>query len=469
VTANSHQIIKILKRITIPLLLIILVGAGLAYDRSLATPHLSLSNIPNLSLQGSHSLLVVAPHPDDETLGPGGLIQAALANGMSVHVVVVTNGDGQELAPAAAGMGVLPTTADFVLMGERRQQESIAALQKLGVNPSDIVYLSYPDRGIKPIWMADWNTQCPYYSSYTKSHSSPYPITYDPNATYCGWDILHDLQAIIRETKADLIVLPHPDDQHPDHLAVSNFTRMASALESLSDPTYHPTLLGYLVHYGYFPEPRGLHPIRSLLPPVPLSNTDYAWEKYSLTPQQELTKIAAINSYASQVKMMRSFLVSFDRVDEPFMQLSIIALSVQSTGSLPAPVLTGGGINFYEPSRETSRLLVDPGADIVGWQIERQGDTLSLTVKLKGNLLDGTQYITYIKTPDGSTYKYTLPTQSQSLASNSFTTQVSLSGLGNPALISFSAQTRQDVVLDNSAWEFVLLNYQDQSIPTPTP
>src|SRR5262245_52083561 len=39
-------------------------------------------------------LLVVAPHPDDEVLAAGGLMQHVLAAGGQVRVVYLTNGDG---------------------------------------------------------------------------------------------------------------------------------------------------------------------------------------------------------------------------------------------------------------------------------------------------------------------------------------------------------------------------------------
>jgi LmbE family N-acetylglucosaminyl deacetylase len=313
-----QRFLKILKRL-VPFLLIFLLGGGSAYDQSLATGHLSLENLPEISLEGVHSLMVIAPHPDDETLGPGGLIQAALAHKINVHIVVVTNGDGQEIAPAAMGMDLIPKTSDFVAIGKRRQAESITALEKLGLTASDVSYLSYPDRGIKPIWLASWNTECPYYSSYTKTTHSPYPNTYDAHATYCGSDVLYDLQAIITAQKPDLLVMPHPDDQHPDHLAVSNFTRLAVALVSQADSTYHPSLLGYLVHFGYYPEPRGDHPDKSLLPPVPLMGVNYSWVRLDLTPQEEQIKITAVEDYSSQIHLMRDFLVSFDRPNELFM------------------------------------------------------------------------------------------------------------------------------------------------------
>jgi len=45
-------------------------------------------------------VLLLAPHPDDETLCCAGLIQQAVAAGAMVHVVWVTPGDGFELDSA---------------------------------------------------------------------------------------------------------------------------------------------------------------------------------------------------------------------------------------------------------------------------------------------------------------------------------------------------------------------------------
>jgi len=42
--------------------------------------------------------MVVAPHPDDEVLGAGGLIQQAVAAGAEVRIVYLTNGDHNQIA-----------------------------------------------------------------------------------------------------------------------------------------------------------------------------------------------------------------------------------------------------------------------------------------------------------------------------------------------------------------------------------
>lgn len=74
-------------------------------------------------------VLVVAPHPDDETLGCGGTLALLRKNGCKVKVIFITDG---------AGAGSLPEGAVAV-----RRKEAIAALAVLGVD--DMVFLDEPD------------------------------------------------------------------------------------------------------------------------------------------------------------------------------------------------------------------------------------------------------------------------------------------------------------------------------------
>ena len=45
-------------------------------------------------LTGGRPFVVLSPHPDDETLGTGGLIAEACTRGQEVDVIVVTDGSG---------------------------------------------------------------------------------------------------------------------------------------------------------------------------------------------------------------------------------------------------------------------------------------------------------------------------------------------------------------------------------------
>ena len=96
-------------------------------------------------------ILVIAPHPDDETLAAGGIIQQAITIGIDVKVIVVTNGDGQVLAPLALHMDLLPRPKDYIADGKQRQTETV----KFFTNPWFIFEFDYiPElsrRPIKPI------------------------------------------------------------------------------------------------------------------------------------------------------------------------------------------------------------------------------------------------------------------------------------------------------------------------------
>lgn len=100
-----------------------------AIARHRATPELAVDD-------GTDALLVVAAHPDDETLGAGGLIARAHARGLRVHVVVAT--DGEASHPRS------PTTSATSL-GRRRRAEAEAALRVLAPG-AECTFLGLPDR-----------------------------------------------------------------------------------------------------------------------------------------------------------------------------------------------------------------------------------------------------------------------------------------------------------------------------------
>jgi LmbE family N-acetylglucosaminyl deacetylase len=78
--------------------------------------------------------LVISPHPDDETLGAGGLIAWLRACGVAVTVVAVT--DGERAYEGEANLG------------ETREREQTEALMRLGVPPAHVVRLRLPDSGV---------------------------------------------------------------------------------------------------------------------------------------------------------------------------------------------------------------------------------------------------------------------------------------------------------------------------------
>lgn len=116
-------------------------------------------------------LLVLAPHPDDEAIGCGGLIAQHLREGRAVRIVIAT--DGAEGGNAA-----------------EREEESRRGIARLGsarLNEAEIEFLRFPDRKL------------------------------GENAD--------ELSARLREELTsfwpDLVLVPSPAEVHPDHIALS--------------------------------------------------------------------------------------------------------------------------------------------------------------------------------------------------------------------------------------------------------
>jgi LmbE family N-acetylglucosaminyl deacetylase len=78
--------------------------------------------------------IVIAPHPDDETLGAAGLIASQRRRGIPVTVIAVTDGEA--------------AYSDATGLGDLRCREQEAALAELGVARHDIIRLRLPDSNV---------------------------------------------------------------------------------------------------------------------------------------------------------------------------------------------------------------------------------------------------------------------------------------------------------------------------------
>lgn len=272
-------------------------------------------------------VLVVAPHPDDEVLGCGGLIQQALRAGARVDVALVTNGDASELSLIFAERD-LPLGPDaYVKLGRQRQKESLAAVGLLGVPENHVHFLGYPNNGLLALWRPEhWRYMNMYRSPYTKVSFSPYERCFTAQAPYCGQQLLSDLLALMYHLRPTIILAPHPQDVHPDHWVTYCFTRFALATAAVrgADWAREAKVYGYLVHWPRYPAPRGFALGAALLPPAELVTGDGGWLKLPLTEQQARAKALAIRRYRSQEPSFDRLLLSFARANEVFCQLPVV-------------------------------------------------------------------------------------------------------------------------------------------------
>src|SRR5215468_703072 len=93
------------------------------------------------------SIVVFAPHPDDEVIGCAGIIMQALARGTRVKVVAITSGDGFPAAAAGVTHKEVDQVGpdDFLALSRLRQTESRTALEILGGRADDLILFGYPD------------------------------------------------------------------------------------------------------------------------------------------------------------------------------------------------------------------------------------------------------------------------------------------------------------------------------------
>ena len=85
-------------------------------------------------------IVVLAPHPDDETLGCGGTIAKKISEGFEVFIILVT--DGRHAYSKALGIELNPTPEE---LSQIRRQEFINATSTLGVPETNLRFLDFED------------------------------------------------------------------------------------------------------------------------------------------------------------------------------------------------------------------------------------------------------------------------------------------------------------------------------------
>jgi LmbE family N-acetylglucosaminyl deacetylase len=266
----------------------------------------SAGGIPPIDAQTS--LLVVSPHPDDETLCCAGVIRRVVAAGGHASIVWLTSGDGSELDMLLIERALRIHPEKMRDLAGRRTREARAAAAILGVPPEDQFFLGYPDGGLLSL-ITDHFTM-PYYSRFTGAVSVPYADATDAGHPYTGESLERDFTRVLDRVRPTLVLAPSPQDAHPDHRAAGILT-----LQVLSRRHRLSTARFWIVHGGRaWPRPRGL---RMRLPLAePPRGRGLGLVPFDLDAREEADKLAAVRQYETQMRVMSSFLLSFVRTDE---------------------------------------------------------------------------------------------------------------------------------------------------------
>ncbi|MEA4883152.1 MAG: PIG-L family deacetylase [Clostridia bacterium] len=427
------------------------------------------------SLASPSRLLVIAPHPDDETLGAGGLIYSASQQGARVKVVFMTMGDGY---PAAAGrlFGTAhPSPDDFLALGRHRRNEAVAALATLGVDEENLVFLGYPDGGLADIienWR--WLPSEPYTSKCTGRGSNPYPSTFTLNAEYCASRIVSDLAMILADYMPDLVVIPHPNDAHADHQATYAFAMLAMEQLDYVERT-GAKAVSYIVHSGPgWPQLWGYQPGLPLDPPPGRDLPRTVWIRTELTEDAEAAKLRALKEYKSQLVMMPSFLRSFIRTNELFAPTPMLDVACCQDGAQTYDEEYAAEVG---PTLQHSRLL-RPSGEIISVLADRTDEGVTVTATLAWRPSSSITYRLRM-TPSASSGEpgSTIDLLTYGVVSAGgwsrpwevvfLVPQHDLDRLGAKALFEV-ATLRHSVVVDRSGW--ILLRLRSSAAPCmPTP
>ena len=373
-------------------------------------------------------VLILAPHPDDEVMAAGGVIQKALKAKARVKILFLTNGDHNEPAFIIYEKRLTIRKGEFIHMGQVRREESLKALNSLGLAEKDCIFLGYPDYGTMEILLKYWGNTRPFKYLLTRISKVPYSTCLSPGAPYVGESILKDMKKVIRSFKPTKVFVSSPVDVNRDHRSLYLFLRVA--LWDMEGEIAKPEIYPYLIHVEGWPKPVGYHPQMELLPPGLLKSNEISWQKLPLTDDEIKMKHDAIEYYKSENEYNSNYLFTFARKNELVGDFPIIKLSRNSAwcnaGTSPAYERKGDdlfirlmlknkidrelGISIfllgYRKSSEFSKmpkLVIDMGINglsvkdrrqkINGGKVQLTQDGKILTIKVPLSLLNYPVYI----------------------------------------------------------------------------
>ncbi len=427
-----------------------------------------------LDLSPKDRILVLAPHPDDEVLGTGGVIQRSLAMGLPVKVVFFTYGDSNQWSFLLYRKHPVFMPGAVRKMGLIRRDEAVSASGVLGLNPGQLTFLGYPDFGTMNIWFSHWGSRPPLRSWMTRVNAVPYQGAFRPGAAYKGEEIVADLRAILRQFKPTKIFISHPADHNGDHLSLYLYTRVALWDEKMDS---RAELFPYLVHYIGWPKPKGFVP-GDQAPPETLRSS-VVWSEYRLTSQEFAVKKRALQAHRSQYTSSPKYLLSFVKNNELFGDFPSVRLHVNEDSSVFSgqrrTILAAELPEEFNSQEKTAFVGVE-------WKFVRwEGNDLIISIQLSKPLAQDVEASVYIfgynpATPFGQMPKisvrlgslsYTVYDQNKRIAQDSIsvkrtpsdvTIAVPLKLLGDPDRILTSARTYLgNVPLDSASWVSVEL------------
>ena len=177
---------------------LLILSSALLFGMNLFTDNSPLTHPQSLPLHSvteiaAEPVLVVAPHPDDETLGCGGAISLLRRQGHTVKILVMS--DGTQSHPNSRKY---PAFA----LKHLREAETLCAMRTLGVEESHITFLQLPDGSVPGAEAENFGAavhQCYDYLAAVNPKIIFAPWRSDPHPDHrAAWQIL---QAALKQSE----------------------------------------------------------------------------------------------------------------------------------------------------------------------------------------------------------------------------------------------------------------------------
>jgi LmbE family N-acetylglucosaminyl deacetylase len=215
--------------------------------------------------------MVLAPHPDDDVIAAGGLIQRILETGGEITVVFVTDGENNPWPQRFLERRLFLSDSDRAAWGAMRRREALCSLARLGVGERSATFLAFPDQGVASLARR-------------------------------GDVALRDkLRQTIEDVRPTLIISPSTFDQHSDHRAIAYYAHRAAPEASITT---------YVVH-GHAPAERAVCTLE-------------------LSACEQQRKFDAIECHESQLSLSRNRFLSYGRRSETFYRAEYDVVRVES-------------------------------------------------------------------------------------------------------------------------------------------
>ena len=149
---------------------------------------------------GGSPIVVLSPHPDDESLGLGGLIAAVRADGGEVKIIVLTDG-----AASHPGSRAMPPAK----LAAVRKEEVLEAASILGVPAADLTHLDLPDSAV-PSSGPEFDATVALLDTMLEEAGASLLLVTWGHDPHCDHEAADAMARALRVRRADLAVWSYP-------------------------------------------------------------------------------------------------------------------------------------------------------------------------------------------------------------------------------------------------------------------